>query len=164
MIQPKLEALLSKHHIPYQLQNHLPAYSAQHVAQNAHISGYQLAKSVIIIAEKELTMLVMPAPYTVNLAELKQTLNVNHLLLAKESEFRGYFPQCEIGAIPPFGQLYGMQVLVADCILDNKHIAFSAGRHDEVMMITTADYLKLTQARIIDTGYGLPSTVVRFVH
>ncbi|RJG42419.1 aminoacyl-tRNA deacylase [Motilimonas pumila] len=164
MIQPKLEALLNKHHVAYQLQNHLPAYSAQHVAQNAHISGFQLAKAVIVIAEKELSMIVIPAPYELDLVALHLTLGVKHLLLAKEAEFRGYFPQCEVGAIPPFGQLYGMQVILADCLRDHSTIAFSAGRHDEVMVINTADYLKLTQSRFIDRGYSLPSPQALLVH
>src|SRR3990167_9209325 len=110
----KLKDVLDSHHIKYVIINHAPAYTAQQVAQSAHISGREMAKSVILKVDGKIWMYVLPASTKIDFIALKKQLHAKNIELASEFEFKNLFPDCEIGAMPPFGNLFGVDVLVAD--------------------------------------------------
>lgn len=143
MPETRLKEFLDKEHIKYVSIDHSPAFTAQEIAAAAHIPGKELAKTVIVKVDGELAMIVVPASEQVRLATLQQTLGAKHVELADEDEFRKAFPDCETGAMPPFGNLYGMKVFVSQALREDDEIAFNAGSHSELIRLTYADYERL---------------------
>lgn len=109
----KLKQFLDSHKIKYLSIAHSPAYTAQEIAASAHVSGKQLAKTVIIKMDGRLAMVVLPASDHITFMKLKEAIDASDLELATESEFEGKFAECDVGAMPPFGNLYGLPVLVS---------------------------------------------------
>src|SRR6266568_6969402 len=128
-----LKDYLDSHGIKYVSVRHSPAYTAPEVAASVHVSGRDFAKTLIVKIEDEMAMVVMPANRRLLLSELRELLEIDHLRLATEAEFRDAFPDCELGAMPPFGNLYGMKVHVTSNLADEPQIAFNAGTHTEVI-------------------------------
>lgn len=149
MITKTLKEHLDAHHIKYTTTNHSPAFTAMEVAQMAHIPGKQMAKVVIMRLNQRLTMMVLPANYRINSARMVQAMHTANLRIANENEFEHMFPDCELGAMPPFGNLYGMHTYVAQSLIQDKFITFSAGTHSQVMTMLTEDYLRLVEPHII---------------
>src|SRR5919197_744738 len=145
----KLLEFLDKHHVKYVTISHSPAYTAQEVAASAHIPGKEVAKTVMVKLDGRLAMAVLPASSHVNFERLKNTAGVSHAELASEREFRDLFPECDVGAMPPFGNLYGMEVFVAESLTEDEEIAFNAGTHTELMRLAYRDFARLVQPRII---------------
>ena len=143
MPETRLKEFLDKEHIKYVSIGHSPAFTAQEVAEVTHIPGKQLAKSVIVKVDGELAMVVIPASEHVRLATLRDTLGAKNVELADEDEFKKAFPDCETGAMPPFGNLYGMKVFVSQALREDEEIAFNAGSHSELIRLTYADYERL---------------------
>ena len=143
MPETRLKEFLDREHVKYVSIDHSPAFTAQEVAAAAHVPGKELAKTVIIKVDGELAMIVLPASEQVQLAILRETLGAKHVELADESEFREAFPDCETGAMPPFGNLYGMPVFVSQALREDDEIAFNAGSHSELIRLTYADYERL---------------------
>ena len=143
MPETRLKEFLDKEHVKYVSIDHSPAFTAQEIAAVAHIPGKELAKSVIVKVDDELAMVVVPASEHVRLGILKETLGAKKVELATEDEFRQAFPDCETGAMPPFGNLYGMQVFVSQALREDDEIAFNAGTHSELIRLTYADYERL---------------------
>ncbi|MBN1542987.1 YbaK/EbsC family protein [candidate division KSB1 bacterium] len=148
MPNQKLIALLQQHSIPYKLINHPSAFTAQEVAGTAHVPGKEMAKSVIVKIDGNLTMVVLPASTLVDFALLKKATGGQTLELASEEEFCRQFPDCEVGAMPPFGNLFGMDVWVAKSLSKDEEIAFPAGTHRELIRLAFKDYKKLVRPRI----------------
>lgn len=146
----KLKAFLDDNTVQYVSIKHSPAYSAQQVAASAHIPGKELAKTVILGIDDEFAMAVLPASYRVHLGHLKTALSATHVELATESEIEQLFPDCEKGAMPPFGNLYELKVYVARELTQDEEIAFSAGTHREVIKMAYRDFEKLVQPEVID--------------
>lgn len=142
-----LRELLNANHVKYVTISHSPAFTAQEVAASAHIPGRQLAKTVVVKLDGELAMVVLPAARKVNFESLKKQAGADKAELAHEEEFRGTFPGCELGAMPPFGNLYGMEVYVDEELAKNDTIAFNAGSHTEVISLPYADFERLVQPK-----------------
>ena len=130
----KMKKFLDEHGIKYVTFQHSPAYTAQEIAQSAHIPGKNLAKIVMLRVDDRLAMAVVPASHQVNLESLKDAANANMVELANEQEFKGMFPDCETGAMPPFGNLYDMNVFVSEALAEDEAIAFNAGTHTELVV------------------------------
>jgi len=145
----KLRSFLDEHHVKYVSIRHSPAYSAQMVAAIAHIPGQELAKTVIVKIDGEYAMAVLPASFRVHLGHLKQAAGADLVELAEESEIRDLFPDCEMGAMPPFGNLYGMDVYVGEQLTEDEEIAFSAGSHRELVRMAYSDYETLVAPTIV---------------
>jgi len=136
----KLKELLDSHNVKYVIIQHSPAYTAQQIAASAHIPGKELAKTVMVKIDEKMAMAVLPASYKVNLDRLKQATGASNVELASEGEFKDMFPGCEIGAMPPFGNLYGMDVFVTESLAEDEEIAFNAGSHTELVRLSYKDF------------------------
>lgn len=150
----KLKEFLDGHNVKYVSVKHSLAYTAQEIAQVAHISGKELAKTIVIRMDGKLAMAVLPASRKINLDLLRQATGVAKAELAAEWEFRDKFPGCDLGAMPPFGNLYGMDVLVAKELAADKEIAFNAGSHTELIRMSYQDFENLVHPKVV----GLTST------
>jgi len=139
----QLKEFLDSHKIKYITMTHSRAYTAQEIASLAHIRGEEFAKTVIVRIDGELVMAVLPASYHVDLPLLKAAAKGHKIELASETDFRGKFPECELGAMPPFGQLYGMRVFVDHFLTKDKQIAFNAGTHHELIQMAYDDFARL---------------------
>ena len=145
----KIKEFLDRNDIPYISITHSQAYTAQQVAASAHIPGKEMVKTVMVRIADGLAMAVLPASYHVDFNMLKELTGEENLRLAFESEFRDVFPDCEVGAMPPFGNLYGMPVFMAESLVENEEIAFNAGTHTEVIRMSCADFVRLVEPRIL---------------
>jgi Ala-tRNA(Pro) deacylase len=151
----KLKAFLDENKIKYISVQHSSAYTAQEIAAIAHIPGKDLAKTVIIKIDGKLAMAVLPASYKVSFEHLKETLGVKEVRLAYEQEFIDKFPECEVGAMPPFGNIYGIEVYVADSLAEDEEIAFNACSHTELIKMKFNDFEKLVKPKRIK--FSVPS-------
>ncbi len=148
MAVTRLTNLLSDQQIRYVIIPHAPAYTAQETAASAHIPGLEFAKTVIVKIDGKLAMAVLPAQYKIHLGLLKQVVGARQVELATEDDFRGMFPGCDTGAMPPFGNLYGMDVYVEDSLLEDEEIVFNAGSHTELIKISYKDFMELVDPKI----------------
>lgn len=144
-----LKNYLDEHDTPYVSIQHSMAFRAIDIARSIHIPSRELAKTVIIKVNNELAMAVVPANYLVKLDILREALNTDNIELADEAEFAKRFPDCEVGAMPPFGVLYDMDVYVAESLSEDEKIAFNAGSHLEVIQMNYKDYEALVKPRFI---------------
>ena len=143
MLAARLKEFLDEKHVKYVTIDHSPAFTAQEVAHSAHIPGKELAKTVIVRIDGEMAMVVTPASEVVHLGELRTALGAEEIVIAKEDEFKDAFPDCETGAMPPFGNLYGMKVFVSPKLREDEQIAFNAGTHKELVRLGYADFERL---------------------
>lgn len=143
-----LKEFLDKEKVKYLSMTHSPAFTSQEIAAAAHISGKELAKTVIVKAGDKLVMVVMPANAQVNFTKLRELMGVE-VDLASESEFKDKFPGCEVGAMPPFGNLYDMAVYIASGLSEQDSIAFNAGSHSELMQLSYRDFERLVQPQVV---------------
>ncbi|WP_456424731.1 aminoacyl-tRNA deacylase [Rhodocaloribacter sp.] len=141
----KLKAFLDENGIKYVVISHSPAFTAQEVAASAHVPGKELAKTVMIKVDGKMAMAVLPATCKVDLEQLRQAVGAKRLELATEEEFKGLFPECEPGAMPPFGNLYGMDVFMAATLAEDEEIVFNAGTHTELVKMAFPDYVRLVK-------------------
>jgi Ala-tRNA(Pro) deacylase len=139
----KLKSFLDEHGVKYVTIKHSKAFTAQQIAASAHVPGKEMAKTVMIKINGDMAMAVLPAPYKVDLEKLQDATGADTLILAEEEEFKTLFPDCEVGAMPPFGNLYGMDVFMAASLADDEQIAFNAGTHTELIKMSFADYVDL---------------------
>lgn len=157
MPSKKLKAFLDENKIKYITIHHSSAYTAQEIAAIAHIPGKDLAKTVIIKINGKMAMAVLPASYKVSFDNLKEMLDVNEVRLAYEQEFIDKFPDCEVGAMPPFGNIYGMDVYVADSLAEEEEIAFNACSHTELIKMNYSNFEKLVKPKRVK--FSVPSKV-----
>lgn len=141
----KLKKFLDENQVKYTVCSHSPAYTAQEIAAKAHISGDSFAKTVLIKIDQKLAMAVLPASYHVDFELLKELIGSKDIRLAHESEFKNIFPNCEVGAMPPFGNLWDLGVFVAESLTQNETIAFNAGSHSEIMKLDFKDFEKFAK-------------------
>ena len=149
MAVKKLKEFLDREQVKYQSLLHTTAYTAQEVAAAAHITGKEMAKTVIVELDGKMAMAVLPANRKIVLQDLREVTGCDQVKFASEEEFRKRFPDCETGAMPPFGNLYGMEVYVAESISSNPQIAFNAGSHTELIRISYADFERLVHPRVM---------------
>ncbi|MFA5327584.1 MAG: YbaK/EbsC family protein [Prolixibacteraceae bacterium] len=155
----KLKAFLDENNVKYLTISHSMAFTSQDIAASAHVSGKEFAKTVLIKINGEMAMAVLPASYHVDFDRLKHIFGTKNVTLATEPEFKDRFSECELGAMPPFGNLYGMAVYMAEVLTQNKEIAFNAGSHTELIRLSLEDYERLVQPRIFKFSwktYSIP--------
>lgn len=145
----KLKEFLDSHKVKYVSMTHSPAFTSQEIAAAAHISGKQLAKTVIVKIDGHFAMVVLPANDQVNFAKLRETTGASEVDLASESEFKNKFSGCEVGAMPPFGNLYDMPVFASSLLSQQNHILFNAGSHSELMQVTFQDFERLVKPKMV---------------
>jgi Ala-tRNA(Pro) deacylase len=141
----KLKEFLDHEHVRYVSIIHSRAYTAQEIAASAHIPGKELAKTVIVKLDGKIAMAVLPASYRVDFDLLKEATGAKKVELATEREFKDTFPDCEVGAMPPFGNLYDIPVFAAHSLREDEEIAFNAGTHTELMKLTYVDFERLAK-------------------
>jgi Ala-tRNA(Pro) deacylase len=146
----QLQEFLNNHRIKYITVSHSLAYTAQEIAASAHITGKELAKTVIVKIDGKLAMAVLPASSHVDFKRLKRATGAAHVELASEHEFQARFPECEVGAMPPFGNLYNMDVFVAERLAEDEEIAFNAGTHTELIRLAYRDFERLVKPKVVD--------------
>ncbi len=146
----KLRAFLDDNKIRYVTIIHSRAFTAQEIAASAHIKGKELAKTVMVKIDGKMAMAVLPASHRVSLVNLREVTGARNLVLATEGEFQSLFPGCEPGAMPPFGNLWGMDVFVAAALTEDKEIAFNAGSHTELMRIPYEDFERLVKPKVME--------------
>jgi Ala-tRNA(Pro) deacylase len=144
----RLKDYLDENNIKYVKITHSRAYTAQEIAASVHIPGKELAKTVIVRVNDGFGMAVLPASRKVNFDRLKTVVGNNEIRLAQEDEFKSLFPDCEVGAMPPFGNLYNLPVYVASALSEDKDIAFNAGTHTDVIKISYSDFEKLVKPTV----------------
>jgi Ala-tRNA(Pro) deacylase len=152
MLVQALREFLDRSRIKYVVISHSPAHTAQEIAQSAHIPGWAMAKTVIVKLDGRLAMAVLPASEMIDLELLADAAFARQAELAEEEEFQDRFPDCQLGAMPPFGNLYGMDVYVADSLAEDAEIAFNAGSHTELVRMAYPDYARLVKPRILRFG------------
>ena len=145
MTAKRLKEFLEREGVKYETIAHSPAYTARDTAQAAHVQGKDFAKTLIVKIDGRLAMAVLPASERLDLAQLKKAAVAKHVRLVFESEFERWFPGCEPGAMPPFGNLYGMEVFVAKSLAADEQIAFNAGSHAELIRTAYKDFERLVQ-------------------
>jgi len=148
MISKKLKEYLDSQQVKYVTVTHSVAYTSQEVAAYAHISGHELAKTVMVQLDGRMAMAVVPASLRVDLEALKALSGATAARLAHEPDFKELFPDCETGAMPPFGNLYGLPVYVADRLAEDEQIAFNAGTHNELIKLAYKDFERLVQPKV----------------
>ena len=144
----KLKAFLDDNDVKYVTIKHSSAYTAQEIAARTHVSGKYFAKTVMIKIDGKLAMAILPASYQVDFELLQQVFGTYQVSLASEEEFKYIFPDCEVGAMPPFGNLYDMEVFVAETLAEDDEIAFNAGTHTEMLKLKYADFERLVEPRV----------------
>jgi Ala-tRNA(Pro) deacylase len=148
-ISTKLKEYLDSEGVAYVPRVHTPAYTAQEIAAIAHIPGRELAKTVIVKADGKLVMAVLSANDRVDVETLQKETGSTILRLATEDEFRNSFPSCEVGAMPPFGNLFGLPTYCDRALEREHHIEFNAGTHHETIRIAFADFERLANPKLI---------------
>ena len=149
----KIKEFLDENKIKYVSITHSSVYTAQEIAASAHIPGKELAKTVILKADGRMIMAVLPASFKVDFNILKEATGASNIRLADEHEFVDKFPECEPGAMPPFGNLYGINVYAAKILSDDEEIAFNACSHTELIRMKYKDFEKLVKPKIVDFSY-----------
>lgn len=144
----QLQQFLDENHVKYVTIAHSKAYTAQEIAASAHIPGKELAKTVVVKLDGKPAMAVLPASYRVDLEKLAEVANAETAELCDEDEFKDLFPECETGAMPPFGHLYGMDVYVSESLAKDDEIAFNGGSHTELVRMSYEDFARLARAQV----------------
>jgi len=147
-IPRRIREYLDSQNVPYEWLPHPQAFTAQEVAHSLHISGKRLAKTVIVDADGRTVMAVLPASHRLLMPELKAVLEARHLMMLPEGELAKIFPECDLGALPPFGNLYGIDVWVDRAITDQGEIVFNAGTHVDAVRMKYADYAQLAKPHV----------------
>lgn len=148
MIARKLKEFLDSNQVKYVTIRHSPAYTMSEIAHAAHICGKRVAKTVMVKLDDRMAMAVVPSSCKVDLAQLEELTGARSVALADEGEFKKLFAGCEPGAMPPFGNLYGMDVFVAPELADQGQVVFNAGTHTELVQMEFADFERLVKPRI----------------
>ena len=148
MITQKMKQFLDENGVKYLTITHSPAYTANDVAHVAHISGREIAKTVIVDSDGTMVMAVLPASKRLSFAEAARVVGGKRVRLAAEHEFARLFPGCEVGAMPPFGNLYGVDVYVDPSLQADEEIVFNAGTHTELIRMRYDDFERLVHPKV----------------
>lgn len=140
-----LTSYLDKSGVEYRLLQHDPAFTAHEVARATHVADTILAKSIVVFADGQFVMAVLRADQVVDLHRLKAALGAKNIQLAREPDLEALFPDCQTGAMPPFGNLYGLQVVVDAKLTEDEDIVFNACMHTRAVMMKFADYRRIVQ-------------------
>lgn len=146
----RLKEFLDRNTVKYVSISHSMAYTALEIAHSAHIPGKEIAKTVVVMIDKEMALAVLPATRKLDLAALRRRAGTEAVRLATEAEFSDRFPECSLGAMPPFGNLYEMRVFVDTALAKDEQIAFNAGSHTELIRLAYRDFERLVQPVVAD--------------
>ena len=144
----KLEQMLQTRNVKYEKHAHTPAFTSQALAQAEHVSGYEVAKPVVVKTAVGFTMCVLPAPLRLNMDLVSDLLHDPHARLATETEMKELFDDCELGAEPPIGDLYGMNTIMDESLRDDDHIVIQAGKHTEAIRLRREDWEALCRPTV----------------
>jgi len=150
----RLKQFLDSHGVKYVTIRHSQAFTAQEIAASAHVSGKELAKTVMADVDGRMVMVVLPASHRVVLEFLATATNAKDVRLASERQFRDRFSDCDIGAMPPFGNLYGMDVFVSESLTEDEEIVFNAGSHTELIRMPYRDFERLVRPKVVRLAYA----------
>jgi Ala-tRNA(Pro) deacylase len=150
----KLKEFLDSNSIKYVVISHSTAYTAQEIAASSHVRGQELAKTVMVKADGKMAMAVVPASHKIDFSLLSEVARAGNVKLASEAEFRSLFPDCEAGAMPPFGNLYGIPVFVDASLAADEEIAFNAGTHTELVKLSFKDFERLVTPTVAALSAG----------
>lgn len=140
----RIESYLRQHQVAFEIHPHRAAFTAQGVAEREHIPGQRMVKVVIVVADGAMVMLALPTSRRVDLADVRALLAAREVWLAGEGDLAAAFPDCEVGAMPPFGNLYCLPTYVDSALADEPTIFFQAGSHAEAISMAYADFVRLT--------------------
>lgn len=146
----KLKDFLDSQKVKYVSLSHSPAYTAQEIAASVHVKGKEMAKTVMVKLDGKMAMAVVPASHQVDFARLKNAAGARDAVLATEHEFKDLFPDCDVGAMPPFGNLYGLDVFLSRALTEDKEIAFNACSYSELIRVAFEDFRRLVNPKIAD--------------
>jgi Ala-tRNA(Pro) deacylase len=149
MIADRVRSFLDRNQVKYAVIQHSPAFTAPEIAASAHVPGREMAKSVMVKIEDRFAMIVLPSSKRVSLDEVQRIVGTEKVRLAHEHEFEKLFPDCEAGAMPPFGNLYALDVYVHPALTQDEMIAFNAGSHTEILRMRYADFERLAQPKAL---------------
>ena len=152
VVAAKLKSFLDESKVRYHVLKHHEKFTSPEIAQALHVPGQLLAKVVMLKTKDRLLMAVLPANLRVDLEKFAKVADVKTCALATEAQFRDSFPDCEVGAMPPFGNLYGIPVYVDRSLTKDDEIVFEAGNHHEAIQMTYAEYANLVHPRIAEFG------------
>ena len=152
----RLEQYLGESRVPFEVHSHEVTYTAQETAAVEHVPGRMVAKPVIVFADGKMVMLVLGAPHRVDFHRAAEVLGVKEVRLAREDEFAGAFPDCEVGAMPPFGNLYGVPVYVDGIVAGDERILFLPGSHSETMSVSYTDFARLVGPVVAELRHPVP--------
>jgi Ala-tRNA(Pro) deacylase len=150
MVAAKLREFLDGNGVKYMTISHAPAFTANEIAASAHVPGRDLAKTVMVRMDGVIAMAVVPATNAVDFDALRAASGAARAELAGEAEFGPLFPGCDVGAMPPFGNLYGMKVYADEALADEEQIAFNAGTHTAQIRMSFAEFERLVQPTVAD--------------
>lgn len=148
----QLKNYLDEKGVKYVSIRHSEAYTAMEVAASAHIPGKEMAKTVMAKIDGRMVMIVLPSSEKVDFDVMREMTGADVVKLATEDEFAHLFPGCEIGAMPPFGNLWSIPVYVSEKLMEDEEIAFNAGTHTELLKLTYADFHRLAQPTVLSFG------------
>lgn len=151
-VPSRLKEHLEANHVRYEVHPHAEAFTALEVARADHVPASEMAKVVMLRSGDEFLMAVLPAPYKVDLTRLRRSARRPELHLATESEFTHLFPECEAGAMPPFGNLFGLPVWVDEPLARQDEIVFNAGTHSQTVHMAYADFERLVHPQVASFG------------
>lgn len=148
----RLHAMLDENDVPYEVETHPHAVTAHELAASEHVSGYDVAKPVLVSVSGQLAMIVIPGAELLDLERTSDVLGHNDVRLATEDEFVGVFDDCDPGAEPPFGNLYGIPTFMDQDLRARKRIVCRDGSHTQTVALAVDDYVRLVEPEIIDVG------------
>lgn len=146
----RLQEFLDANGVKYEVTPHQVAYTSQEIAAASHISGKAIAKVVMVRRGEAQVMTVLPAACKLGMDRLEKILGAPRISIAREQEFAGLFPDCDTGAMPPFGNLYGVEVYVDEELANHSQIVFQAGNHHELVTMSYADFARLVQPKVAE--------------
>jgi Ala-tRNA(Pro) deacylase len=150
-----LQSYLDEMGVHYRVSHHPTAYTAQDLAATEHIPGHQVIKPVVIKADGQFVLCALPASYKIDLTELRRQLGCDDVNLADEQQLAQLFPDCELGAEPPIGRLYGMETLMDESLVADEKVTFQAGTHGDAVTMSLADYRRVAQPELAHFGRHL---------
>lgn len=145
----KLKDFLDQNKIKYAIISHSEAYTAQEIAASTHIPGKEIAKTVMVKMDGKMSMAVLPGSCKIDFDLLKKASGAKEVALASEAEFMDMFPGCDVGAMPPFGNLYEMDVYAAEILAEDDEIVFNAGSHTELIRLSYKDFERLVKPKVM---------------
>ena len=148
----RLTEFLDQRGVKYVAMTHSPAYTSQEIAAIAHLPGKEIAKTVMMKIDGKMTMIVLPASSMIDFSALRRAMSAVKTELAAEAEFKDIFGECEVGAMPPFGNLFGVEVVVDKALSLDEEIAFNAGSHKELLKMSYRDFDRLVHPNVLNFG------------